>query len=229
VSDEPSDPDGGATPGVNPATSHYFDTHAGGLATERRVELFLPDLSLALATSSGVFSADGIDVGTKILLAEGGLPSPTARRIADVGCGYGPIALALATRAAEAHIWAVDTNDRARELTVLNAQRAGLSERITVCSPDQVPGDLVLDEIWSNPPIRIGKPALRELLTLWLNRLGPAGRAMLVVQKHLGADSLVSWMNDEGWSARRVVSRRAYRILEVTRSTPPTLDQGDDR
>ncbi len=213
--DEPSDRNDGRLRAVNPATSHYFDAHPGGTGAFGTVELFLADLSLTLTTAGGVFSADGIDVGTKILLSEGGSPGPDVRTIADVGCGYGPIALALAHRAPQAHIWAVDTNERARELCALNASTAGVTERVTVCAPDGVPTGLRFDEIWSNPPIRIGKVALRQLLTSWIMRLAPGGRALLVVQKHLGADSLLEWMNEQGWSANRMVSRRTYRILEV--------------
>jgi 16S rRNA (guanine1207-N2)-methyltransferase len=135
----------------------------------------------------------------------------------DVGCGYGPIALTLASRSPEASVLAVDVNERARALCRANAGRAGLGN-VTVVSPDEVADDLVVDEIWSNPPIRIGKPALHALLDGWLARLVPGGRAVLVVQKHLGADSLAARLTSVGWSVERLASRRAFRILEVRRA-----------
>jgi 16S RNA G1207 methylase RsmC len=76
--------------------------------------------------------------------------------------------------------------------------------------------------IWSNPPIRIGKPALHELLTTWLDRLTPDGQAHLVVQKHLGSDSLQRWLNDQGWATERIASRSAYRVLAVSARTDST-------
>jgi 16S rRNA G1207 methylase RsmC len=135
----------------------------------------------------------------------------------DLGCGYGPIALTLAHRAPAATVWAVDVNERARELCTANAAAAGLADRIVVAAPDDVDPAVRFDLIWSNPPVRIGKPALHDLLDRWLARLTPEGRAVLVVQKHLGADSLARRLADEGWTVRRLVSRQAYRILEVTR------------
>ena len=71
--------------------------------------------------------------------------------------------------------------------------------------------------IWSNPPIRVGKDALHQLLRSWLPRLQPEASAWLVVQRHLGADSLAAWLGQQGWPARRAGSKRGYRILEVRR------------
>ena len=194
----------------------YFEPSPTVPSAPERVRLDLPDVSLTLDTDRGVFSAGAIDVGTGILLREGGAPAPTGTLV-DVGCGYGPIALALAARAPRATVVAVDVNERARALCRANAERLGLAN-VTVLSPDEVAEDLVVDEIWSNPPIRIGKPALHALLDGWLARLAPGGRAVLVVQKHLGADSLAARLMSVGWSVDRLAARRAYRILEVRRA-----------
>jgi 16S rRNA (guanine1207-N2)-methyltransferase len=78
-----------------------------------------------------------------------------------------------------------------------------------------VPDDVRFDVIWSNPPIRIGKAALHALLTRWLDRLSDAGIAHLVVQKHLGSDSLARWLGEQGWPTERIASRAGYRIVEV--------------
>ena len=75
--------------------------------------------------------------------------------------------------------------------------------------------DVVFDLVWSNPPIRIGKQALHELLERWLSRLAPAGEAVLVVQRHLGSDSLQRWLEAQGWPTERVASRQGYRLLRV--------------
>jgi 16S rRNA (guanine1207-N2)-methyltransferase len=194
----------------------YFEARPAVASAPSRVRLDLPDLSLVLDTDRGVFSADAVDVGTGILLREGGAPAPSGTLV-DVGCGYGPIALTLASRSPEASVLAVDVNERARALCHANAERAGL-DNVTVVSPDDVADDLAVDEIWSNPPIRIGKPALHALLDGWLARLVPGGRAVLVVQKHLGADSLAARLTSVGWSVERLASRRAFRILEVRRA-----------
>ncbi|MEO5664616.1 MAG: MFS transporter, partial [Nocardioides sp.] len=67
------------------------------------------------------------------------------------------------------------------------------------------------------PPIRIGKAALHELLLQWLPRLRPDGRAVMVVGKFLGADSLQRWLGDQGWPTTRLASVKGFRVLETRR------------
>ncbi|HWJ98928.1 MAG TPA: methyltransferase [Acidimicrobiales bacterium] len=196
---------------------HYFSSDPAAPSAPQTIELVLPEGRLIpLTTDRGTFSPDRVDDGTRALLAEG--PAvPPAGVLADVGCGYGPIAVTLALRGGPGiEVWAVDVNERARALCQANAEANGVADRVRVAAPENVPADLVVDQMWSNPPIRIGKPALHELLATWLDRLSPGtGTAELVVQKHLGADSLARWLGDQGWTAERVASRGGYRILHV--------------
>ena len=175
------------------------------------VRLVLPDLTADLSTDRGVFAREGIDAGTKLLLLEAPAPAPDGHAL-DLGCGYGAIAVTLARRAPGATVWAVDVNARARALAAANT--ADLPN-VRVAAPEEVPDDVRFSTIWSNPPIRVGKQQLHELLARWLARLTPAGRAVLVVQKHLGADSLARWLTDEGFPTTRLRSRVGYRLLEV--------------
>jgi 16S rRNA (guanine1207-N2)-methyltransferase len=179
------------------------------------VELSLPDVQLTLATDRGVFGGRSVDPGTKFLLLDGPRPDPAeAGDLLDLGCGYGPIALALAARAPGATVWAVDVNERARGLCAANAEAAGLAN-VRVTAPDEVPADVRFKGIWSNPPIRIGKAALHELLLGWLARLAPGAQAHLVVQKHLGSDSLARWLTEQGHPTSKLRSRAGYRLLDV--------------
>ncbi|MGH9112230.1 MAG: class I SAM-dependent methyltransferase [Acidimicrobiales bacterium] len=193
--------------------THYFSPSPDTPSRPATVRLDLPDLSLTLRTDSGVFSGGRIDPGTKYLLLEAPAP-PSTGHVADIGCGYGPIALTLATRAPGATVWAVDVNERALELTRANAESAGLTN-VRVAHPDDVPADVRFSALWSNPPVRIGKAPLHELLDRWLGRLDARGTGLLVVQKHLGADSLQRWLRGRGWSVDRLGSRVGYRLLEV--------------
>jgi 16S rRNA (guanine1207-N2)-methyltransferase len=202
------------------APGHYFQASPTVDPDERSVTLALPDLSVELRTARGVFARERVDPGTKLLLLEAPRPEPTARTLVDVGCGYGPIAVALALRAPAATVWAVDVNERARGLCEANAAAAGVGERVRVCAPDDVPADLRVDGVWSNPPVRVGKAVLHELLLRWLGRLADDAHAWLVVQRHLGADSLAAWLGGQGWQADRRASRQAYRVLDVHRQLP---------
>lgn len=184
------------------------------MASDRRtVRLALPDATFELVTDAGVFARDGVDPGTKLLLLEAPAPA-TEGDLLDLGCGYGPMALTLAKRSPAATVWAVDVNARARELAAENAATAGLAN-VRVVAPEEVPGDVRFRTIWSNPPIRIGKAPLHDLLSHWLGRLADGGSAVLVVQKHLGADSLARWITEQGRAVERLQSRMAYRLLEI--------------
>jgi 16S rRNA (guanine1207-N2)-methyltransferase len=184
------------------------------------VPLVLPDLTAELAVDRGVFATEHVDPGTRHLLLDAPPPAPGTGHALDLGCGYGPIAVTLATRAPDATVWAVDVNERAVALCRANAEALGLGNvRATVASDERptgdVPDDVRFDLIWSNPPVRIGKPALHALLDRWLDRLTPGGEAWLVVHKHLGSDSLQRWLAERGRPTRRHSSRAGYRILVV--------------
>ena len=205
----------------------YWTDSPGAASRPSEVDLLLPDVDLRLTTDRGVFSADRVDRGTRYLLLEGpDLPTGPVDLL-DLGCGYGPIACTLASRRPEARVWAVDVNERARDLCRANAAAAGLAN-VEVAAPDDVPVDVRLAAIWSNPPIRIGKPALHDLLTRWLDLLTPDGTAHLVVQRHLGADSLARWLDDRGWATERRGSRKGFRLLDVAARAKPQTGAAAD-
>jgi 16S rRNA (guanine1207-N2)-methyltransferase len=199
--------------GDQAAGQHYFTASPAAAHRPGQVHVVLPDLDFECATDAGVFSAGRLDPGTRVLL-ETVPPPPDRGDLLDLGTGYGPIALAMAARAPGATVWALDVNERALGLCAANAARAGLGN-VRCVTPDApgLPGEFAA--IWSNPPIRVGKQALHAMLSAWLGRLAPGGRAHLVVQRNLGADSLQRWLQGEGLAATRIASRSGYRVLEV--------------
>lgn len=206
-------------------SEHYFSARPTAPHRPGLVRVVLPDVYLELATDAGVFSPGRLDPGTRLLLDQAPVPPP-AGDLLDLGCGYGPIACVLAKRAPGATVWAVDVNERALELCAQNAAAAGLSNvRCVLAADPSVPSRLA--GIWSNPPVRIGKAALHELLSGWLGRLAPGGRAWLVAGRNLGADSLHRWLAEQGWAVTRRAARSGYRLLQVEFSaeravvTPP--------
>ena len=197
--------------------TQYFDESPRVASAEAEVAIDVGGSVLTLRTDRGVFSHGRVDPGTAVLLRNAP-PPPLEGTFLDLGSGSGVLALALARLAPLATVWAVDVNARARQLTAANAAANELPN-VAVADPEGVPADVRFDLIWSNPPIRIGKPALHALLSTWLRRLSSEGRAVLVVQKHLGADSLQRWLIDEGWPTTRLASSRGYRMLQVRSST----------
>ncbi|WP_380167962.1 class I SAM-dependent methyltransferase [Jannaschia sp. R86511] len=201
--------------------SHYFDAQPATDGTRRRRTVELQGRTMEVRTAAGVFSGDRLDLGTQVLLRHTA-PVPEQGDLLDLGCGWGPLTLALAAAAPRARVWAVDVNERARELTAANARDNGL-DGVRVLAPDDVDPELAFDRIWSNPPIRIGKDALHALLLRWLPRLTPGGRAELVVQRNLGADSLHRWLEESlpELPVHRSASSKGYRVLVLERPLSP--------
>lgn len=158
-----------------------------------------------VVVSTGVFSSGRLDLGTQVLLDK--VPRPDcsdmdSAHMLDIGCGWGAITMALAHEAPTSTVWAIDVNERAVELTTVNCRAhqldnviAGTTESLSAQNPKWT--TVEFDIIWSNPPIRIGKEALHELLMTYLPRLKKGGKAYMVVQKHLGSDSLISWLDEQ--------------------------------
>lgn len=197
--------------------SHYFDEEPTSESDPREVLLMLPDAQFTLRTDRGVFGYDRIDQGTKSLLLDAPAPAGTGNLL-DLGCGTGAIALTMAHRSPGATVWAVDVNERARDLCRSNAERNGLAN-VRVAAPDEVPEDVRFATIWSNPAIRIGKPALHAMLLRWLARLDADGAAVMVVHKHLGSDSLQRWLTEQGYPTERLGSSSGFRLLRSRRAT----------
>jgi len=191
-------------------SQHYFSASPQAPHRPGLVRVVLPDLYLELETDAGVFSPGRLDPGTRLLLDQAPAP-PASGDLLDLGCGYGPVACVLAARSPAATVWAVDVNERALALCERNAARAGLGN-VRCVTPGEGPAHV--DAIWSNPPIRIGKPALHAMLAGWLGRLD--GLAHLVVGRNLGADSLAAWLTAQGWPAVRVAARSGYRLLRIS-------------
>lgn len=192
---------------------HYFSEEPEVESARKRIEVTLPDGSFEMETDTGVFSHGRVDAGTKFLLLEA--PElPERGDLLDLGCGAGVIALTMARRRPECRVWAVDVNARARRLTSDNAASLGL-RNVTVAAPEEVPDDVSFAAMWSNPPIKVGKSELHDMMRRWLPRLSTDGVGVLVVNKNLGSDSLQKWLTEQGHPTKRLASRQGFRLLRV--------------
>ena len=201
------------------AAEHYFTSTPDGELRPRRISARIAGRDLEVTTAGGVFSPGHVDLGTRVLL-DAVPDAPASGDLLDLGCGWGPISLALALGSPDARVWAVDVNQRALELVRRNCAELGVSN-VNAVLPEDVPEDVRFAAIWSNPPIRVGKAELHALLERWLPRLEPKAEAWLVVQRNLGADSLLTWLAEtfEGrLEVDRISSAKGFRVIRTTRS-----------
>ena len=199
---------------------HYFSKEPSSPLKPKSIQIPVAGELADVTTASGTFSPTQLDFGTEVLIEQMDL-APVSGNLLDLGCGWGPIALNLGQLRPNTKVWAVDVNTRSIELTQANAKNLGISN-ITALLPEQVPADLRFSGIWSNPPIRVGKKELHNLLLMWLPRLETGGEAYLVVQKNLGSDSLQKWLTEElanGYEVSRYTSIKTYRILKVKKNS----------
>lgn len=203
---------------------HYFSEAPASAEKLRRIRIPIAGREVEVTTAAGVFSPERLDTGTKVLLDHTPEPPPGGDFL-DLGCGWGPISLHLASLSPRARIWAVDVNERALDLVRRNAAELGL-DNVNAVTPADVPTDVVFRTIRSNPPIRVGKAVLHDLMETWIPRLDQRSDAYLVVKRDLGSDSLQRWLAatfDEGFSVHRAATAKGYRVLKVRRhGSPPT-------
>ena len=205
-------------------TDHYFTAEPASAAERRTLDVTLAGHRVSVQTAPGVFCPDRLDVGTAVLLEH--VPAPPATgAVLDLGCGWGPIALALGLLSPRR--LGVGGGRQPAGAGPRPAQRRGRSgwPDFHACTPEEVPEDLRFAAIWSNPPIRVGKAVLHDMLLTWLPRLADGGAAYLVVQKNLGSDSLQRWLDAElagrfpgQFSVARHASARTFRVLSVVRA-----------
>ncbi|WP_321575190.1 class I SAM-dependent methyltransferase [Oerskovia douganii] len=219
-------PDLPAGDAPEPSPDHYFTAQPASAAERRELTVRLAGREVTVEVASGIFSPGRLDLGTQVLLRSvpdlpPASPGPDgATHLLDLGCGWGPVALTMALERPDATVWAVDVNERALDLVRRNATRLGLGN-VRVVRPEDVPADVLFAAIWSNPPIRVGKEVLHDMLLHWLPRLEPGTEAYLVVQRNLGADSLMAWLDehlDDELSVSKLASAKGFRVLEVARA-----------
>ncbi len=167
---------------------HYFTKNSNLKSNEKKISVTLKNKGYNFLTDNGVFSKDGLDKGTRVLLEVLDFNSVTGK-VLDVGCGYGPIGIIL-SKNTKCEIDMIDINNRAIELAKKNIKlnnakniRAFESDRYENVKEEY-------DFIITNPPIRVGKEILYKILIEAKSHLKKNGELWFVVNKHQGAKSL---------------------------------------
>lgn len=194
--------------------NHYYTNEPSTPHDIAEWEFELKGKRLRFTTDSGVFSKKTVDFGSRVLIetfTEEDLP---AGAILDVGCGYGPIGLALAVNS-EREIEMVDINQRAVDLARQNAEK-NFIKNVTIYESniyESVKGTAYA-AILSNPPIRAGKQVVHEILTGAFSRLATSGTLTVVIQKKQGAPSAAKKMEEVFGNVEILTKEKGYFILQ---------------
>lgn len=201
-------------------SEHYFSEKP---AAEHRPLQFQAELRgrlYSFHTDAGVFSRQGIDAGSRLLIES--FPGRPGDIILDLGCGYGPIGIAAADLAGPSgYVYLVDVNQRAVELAAGNLAVNGITNGEALISDglQALPGQK-FHWVLCNPPVRAGKKTVYSLLSEAFEALYPQGCLLVVIRTKQGAKSLYSFLEDLAGNCETVSKKSGFRVLKCCKLLP---------
>ena len=195
---------------------HYFSSNPAAPKKTVSLAIDVGGTEVRLDAASGTFSSSRLDSGTAVLLKQSH-HFPKDGNVLDIGCGWGPVGISIAKLSPSAKVFGIDVNQRSIDQSNSNATLNGLKNFVAL-KPQDLDKELRFSAIWSNPPIRVGKQVLHELMDLYIPRLEPGGSAYLVVAKSLGADSFQRWLTERfpTCDVSRIANDKGYRVISLT-------------
>lgn len=188
---------------LNPTTMHH----------ERMIDYQSDLFELKLKTDNGVFSKLRVDYGSRVLIKQMLLQKPVSGNILDVGCGYGPIGLAAATKWPGRLVEMIDVNERALDLARFNAQCNHLQNTKIYRSNSYAEVKNKFALIVTNPPIRAGKKVVDEILQA-KEHLLQDGIILAVIQKKQGEPSARKFLLAEFGNCEVLKRDKGYYVLK---------------
>ena len=191
-------------------TQHYFTSNPQSAHDERAIQVELAGVRADFCTDAGVFSRDGLDFGSRLLIET--VHPLLHGRVLDMGCGWGAIGVLLAKLCPGVQITMADINERAVALAARNARRNGaIAETLVSDGYENIAP--AFDAIVTNPPIRAGKQTVYRILDGAKTRLAPGGRLFLVIRKEQGAPSAQTHLQGVYGRVELLARKKGYWIL----------------
>ena len=192
--------------------AHYFTNNENLPHDINKVNAVIHNISYYFYTDNGVFSKSELDFGTELLLKIFEYSCAQEKEVLDIGCGCGPIGIYLAKLGFAVDM--CDVNERALRLSKKSVSEQGLNANIFI-SDAYSAVDKKYDYILSNPPIRVGKQKLYEIVMNARERLKENGEVWLVVRKDKGADSLVRDMKNIYNKVDVIEKKKGFYIIKA--------------
>ena len=196
---------------------HYFENDETLNHENIRYSFSIFGKEFTLQSDSGVFSKDGLDDGSRLLLETIG-KTDLGTNILDLGAGVGPIGLILASLAPNRHVVLADVNDRALNCCRKNAVALGVEQQVEIIHSDVYLNiDTTFSTIVTNPPIRAGKKVTYAMYAGAIPHLENGGRLVIVIRKQQGGESAEAYLKTLFPKVERVAQKKGFRVLSATK------------
>lgn len=190
--------------------AHYFTNEESLKSEIKKVNVIIGDINYYFYTDNGVFSKERLDFGTELLLNAFQYGYPQEKHLLDIGCGCGPIGIYASLLGFDVDM--SDVNKRAIHLSKMSLKQQGLKANVFESDAYENVNNKY-DYIISNPPIRVGKEKLYEIIMNAKKYLKENGELWIVVRKQQGAESLVRDMKKEYDKVEIVEKKKGYYII----------------
>ena len=191
---------------------HYYTENPNSAHNEWQISATILGNTLSFTTDAGVFSRDGLDRGTEVMLEA--LPSLEGR-ILDLGCGWGPVGAALGKKYPSLDIVMTDINQRAVDLSRRNLSANGVSNAQVVQGDAFENVEGLFDAIITNPPIRAGKAVIYAMFDEARRYLVPGGSLYIVIRKQQGAPSALKYLSSIYASAETIGRGSGFHVIRT--------------
>ncbi|RNF38646.1 class I SAM-dependent methyltransferase [Planococcus salinus] len=196
-------------------SQHYYSKNPQTKSNPQEWTYTLRGEQFRFQTDAGVFSKGEVDFGSRLLIEafrESGVDGP----MLDVGCGYGPIGMAIAKEFPQTEIHMVDVNSRALELAKKNTEKNGVTN-VSIYESDGLASvkETGFSSILTNPPIRAGKETIFRFYEEAYQKLTDGGSLWVVIQKKQGAPSTQAKLEELFGEVRVADKKKGYFIFEA--------------
>lgn len=192
--------------------AHYFLNDENLSHDVKKVKALIHNISYYFYTDNGVFSKGELDFGTELLLKTFEYNNQNEKTLLDIGCGCGPIGIYASKIGFTVDM--SDVNQRAMELTKRSLSEQKLKANVFESNAYKNINNKY-DYIVSNPPIRVGKEKLYEIIMDAKGHLTTQGELWIVVRKQQGADSLVKDMKKKYTSVDVIKKKKGFYIIRA--------------
>ena len=191
---------------------HYFTEDPKSKARFGLIRAFLRGKPFEFLTSSGVFSKNRIDLGTRLLIECMVLPERGC--LLDVGCGYGAVGIAAAVFNPNLHVVMVDVNRRALWLARQNiVKNLVVDVEVRRSNLYGSVGDLLFDCVVSNPPVSAGMETVKAMVCGAPKSMAKKGVFQMVVRSKVGGKRLRDFFEEAFGNVDVLARESGYRVL----------------